>query len=102
MGRYRLWVLMAVLLSGYAASGAQFKDEGRQGALHLETERAVIFKDGYALLVKRAEAVADARGTVFTEEVPENAVLGTFWAWSERGPAMRAMRAEWVEQEVPR
>ncbi|OJT25943.1 hypothetical protein BO221_08900 [Archangium sp. Cb G35] len=100
MGRYGVWMLMAVLLSGWAAHGEERKDEGSSGALRLETERAVIFKDGYALLVKRAEAVADARGTVFTEEVPENAVLGTFWAWSERGPAMRAMRAEWVEQEV--
>ncbi|WPB79815.1 hypothetical protein KYC5002_11740 [Archangium violaceum] len=100
MGRYKVWMLMAVLLSGWAAHGGERKDEGSSGALRLETERAVIFKDGYALLVKRAEAVADARGTVYTEEVPENAVLGTFWAWSERGPAMRAMRAEWVEQEV--
>jgi hypothetical protein len=100
MGRYGVWMLMAVLLSGCEAHGAERKEEGRPGVLRLETERAVIFKDGYALLVKRAEAVADARGTVFTEDVPENAVLGTFWAWSERGPAMRAMRAEWVEQEV--
>ena len=100
MGRYGVWMLMAVLLSGWAAHGVERKDEGRPGALRLETERVVVFKDGYALLVKRAEAVADARGTVFTEDVPENAVLGTFWAWSERGPTVRAMRAEWVEQEV--
>ncbi|HYO65487.1 MAG TPA: hypothetical protein VEU33_05345 [Archangium sp.] len=100
MGRYSVWVLMAVLLGGCEAHGAERKEEGRSGRLRLETERVVVFKDGHALLVKRAEAVADARGTVFTEEVPENAVLGTFWAWSERGPAVRAMRAEWVEQEV--
>jgi hypothetical protein len=100
MGHYRVWMLLAVLLSGRATHGAERKEEGSPGALRLETERVVVFKDGYALLVKRAEAVADARGTVFTEEVPENAVLGTFWAWSERGPAMRAMRAGWVEQEV--
>ncbi|MCY1080816.1 hypothetical protein [Archangium lansingense] len=100
MGRYLVCVLVAVLLTGCEAHGAERKEEGRPGVLRLETERVVVFKDGHALLVKHAEAVADARGTVFTEEVPENAVLGTFWAWSERGPAMRAMRAGWVEQEV--
>lgn len=100
MGRYLVCVLVAVLLNGCEAHGAELKEEGHPGSLRLETERVVVFKDGYALLVKRAEAVADERGSVFTEEVPENAVLGTFWAWSERGPALRAMRAEWVEEEV--
>lgn len=100
MGRYIAGVL-AMLLSGCAAEAAE-KKEGPSGELRLSTERVVIFKDGYALLLKHAEAVADARGRVFTEQVPDSAVLGTFWAWSESGPAMRVMRAEWVEREVER
>lgn len=100
MGRYIAGVL-AMLLSGCAAGAAE-KKEGPSGELRLSTERVVIFKDGYALLLKHAEAVADARGMVFTEQVPDSAVLGTFWAWSESGPAMRVMRAEWVEREVER
>ncbi|HYI01116.1 hypothetical protein [Hyalangium sp.] len=96
-----VWVL-AVLLSACAAEGAEKKGEGRPGVLTLETERVVVFKDGHALLVKQAKAIADSRGITFTEEVPDSAVLGTFWAWSDRGPALRSMRAEWHEQEVER
>ncbi|MDY7229697.1 hypothetical protein [Hyalangium rubrum] len=95
-------ILWALLLSACAAEGAEPKREGRSGALALATERVVVFKDGHALLVKQAEAVADARGATYTDEVPESAVLGTFWAWTERGPALRAMRAQWLEQEVER
>jgi hypothetical protein len=101
MGRYIVWVV-AVLLSGCAAEAAEKRGEGRAGALTLKTDRVVVFKDGHALLVKQAEAVADSRGATFTEEVPESAVLGTFWAWSDRGPALRSMRAEWRDQEVER
>lgn len=72
------------------------------GTLQLTTERAVVFKDGHALLVKRAEGVADARGTVFTDSVPDGAVLGAFWAWTEHGPSLRSLRAEWVLHEVER
>jgi hypothetical protein len=96
-----MWALAALLSVG-AAEGAEKKAEGRPGALTLETERVVVFKDGYALLVKQAKASADSRGVTFTEEVPDSAVLGTFWAWTDRGPALRSMRAEWREQEVER
>jgi hypothetical protein len=96
-----LWVL-AALLSACVAQGAERRGEERPGGLTLQTERVVVFKDGYALLVKQAKAAADARGVMFTEEVPDSAVLGTFWAWSDRGPALRSMRAEWREQEVER
>lgn len=96
-----VWVL-AALLSACAAEGAERRGETSPGGLTLQTERVVVFKDGYALLVKQAKATADARGVTFTEEVPDSAVLGTFWAWSDRGPALRSMRAEWREQEVER
>src|SRR5688572_10086950 len=66
------------------------------GRLTLKTDRAVIFKDGHALIVKTATATADASGRVFTNDVPESAVLGSLWATSEKTP-VRSMRAEWVE-----
>ncbi|WP_224365406.1 DUF4139 domain-containing protein [Hyalangium versicolor] len=99
MRHIMVWIL-AALLSACVAEGAERKGEARPGALSLETERVVVFKDGYALLVKRAEAVADSRGVTFMDEVPDSAVLGTFWAWSDRGPTLRSLRAEWREQEV--
>lgn len=64
--------------------------------LALTTDRVVVFKDGHALFAKSATGVADAQGRVYTNHVPEAAVLGCFWAASEDGrPVM--MRAEWVE-----
>lgn len=48
--------------------------------LALTTERVVVFKDGYALFVKVGRATTDAAGRVFTEQVPDGAVLGCFWA----------------------
>jgi hypothetical protein len=69
------------------------------GPLDLTTQRVVVFKDGYGLFVKRATGVADADGVVYTEDVPDAAVLGTFWAVAE-DDALVAMRAEWIEEEV--
>lgn len=67
--------------------------------LELTTERVVVFKDGYALFVKRAVGVADERGRVHTGEVPDAAVLGSFWAAISDGRAP-LVRAEWVETKV--
>ncbi len=66
--------------------------------LTLTTDRVVVFKDGYALFAKSARATADAEGRVYTEHVPDAAVLGCFWAASEDGRALM-MRAEWVERK---
>ncbi len=63
--------------------------------LRLDTERVAVFKDGYALIVKTAAAVADDRGRVFTDEVPDAAVLGCFWATTTQGQ-IAAMRAELI------
>jgi hypothetical protein len=72
-------------------------NEPREGSLSLETERVVVFKDGHALFIKKASGVADETGTVRTDEVPESAVLGSFWALSEKDDAVLAMSAEWIE-----
>ena len=69
---------------------------GEEGKLTLVTERVVVFKDGYALVVKRASGVADESGVLFTEEVPDAAVLGTFWALPISGE-ISSMDAGFVE-----
>lgn len=68
--------------------------------LQAGVERVIVFKDGYGLVVKRASALGDADGRVFTYEVPE-AVLGAFWAQAE-GRELLGMRAEWVDWSEPR
>ncbi len=50
-----------------------------------EASRVVIFKDGHALIVRTFSAVTDAQGEVHLDEVPEAAVLGSFWATSKQG-----------------
>ncbi len=61
---------------------------GAPNELRLETKRVVVFKDGYALVVKEGTAVSDDAGVVFTREVPDAAVLGTFWAIPAEGRLM--------------
>src|SRR5258706_13314586 len=69
--------------------------------LQLTTERVIIFKDGYGLIVKNGKAVADAEGKVFRAEVPESAILGSFWAMSD-GQKLLAMEAGWEEKREVR
>jgi hypothetical protein len=84
-------VLVTAMLPGRAAGATD------AGELALSTERVVVFKDGYALVVKKAVGVADDAGRVHTGEVPDAAVLGTFWASAKEG-RVRGMLAEWVEE----
>ena len=71
-----------------------------KAAAELTVERVVIFKDGHGLVVKRVRGVADASGELHTSEVPDSAVLGTFWAWSDARPVI-GMRVEpRIEVEV--
>ncbi len=67
--------------------------------LVLETERVIVFKNGYCLVVKRARAPLSPEGEVYTEDVPEAAVLGSFWALDRSGP-LQAMRASEQVEEV--
>ena len=69
--------------------------------LTLSTERVVIFKDGYGLFVKSGTATADADGHVFTDAVPDAAVLGCFWAAAE-GRKVLGLHAGWVETKTTR
>jgi hypothetical protein len=70
--------------------------QSQPGLLKLTTERVVVFKDGYSLIVKRATGTADEKGQVWTDQVPDAAILGCFWATTDSGEPL-AMRAEWVE-----
>ncbi len=64
--------------------------------LRLETERAIVFKDGYCLIMKRGAAVTDERGEIHLTDVPDAAVLGAFWALPDQGD-LQGMTAGWVE-----
>ncbi len=87
------WVLS--FLAGAAATAlALDAPQSPPGQLALRTSKVVVFKDGYALFIKQATGVADASGGVFTHDVPDAAVLGSFWAGSDRNQIV-AMRAEW-------
>lgn len=91
---------LLLLAVGLAASpAAADPKKAPANALTFSTERAFVFKDGYGLIVKRGEGLADAQGRLVTSEVPAGAVLGTFWAAVPEGaPRLRSLTAEWVEE----
>ena len=64
--------------------------------IELTTEQVVVFKDGYCLVVKNGVAKTDADGLAHTFEVPDAAVLGSFWAIPEAGE-IKSMVAGWEE-----
>jgi hypothetical protein len=82
----RFTTLAGAVLLVLAAATTHAQDTPEEsGRLRLETERAVVFKDGHCLIVKRAVATSNDAGEVFTEEVPDAAVLGSFWATPTQG-----------------
>lgn len=97
--------LAATLLFFGLAAGLSAADR-KPNELDLKTERVIIFKDGYCLVIKRGTATADKSGEVFTDEVPDAAVLGTFWAVPEEGRLV-SMLAGWkttdeaVDKDLP-
>lgn len=69
--------------------------------LTLTTSRVVIFKDGYALYVRTGTATADAEGHVHTYDVPDAAVLGSFWAFA-KDDRLVGMQAQFVTETSSR
>jgi len=67
--------------------------------LRLETERVIVFKDGFSLIVKSGTATSDADGEIYTDQVPDAAILGAFWVFAE-GEAIVGMRAGLHEEET--
>jgi hypothetical protein len=89
---------MGLLAALTPVAGAQAEDD-EVGRLTLKTRRLIAFKDGYCLVVKDASGVSDERGEVFTTQVPDAAVLGSFWA-APVGGRLTAMIAGWDEHGV--
>jgi len=100
-GRGAACALVTILLTALLRAQAPGLAAAAPGELRIRTERAVVFKDGYALLVKEGRGTVAPDGTLFTREVPDSAVLGSFWASCAASP-IRSMRAEWIEESLER
>lgn len=72
-----------------------------ESTLKTKTEKVIVFKDGFCMIVKSATATADANGEVHLDKVPDSAILGSFWARSENGRLI-SMTAGWRKAEVKR
>ncbi len=64
-----------------------------------KTQKVIVFKDGYSLVIKKGVGETDAMGEIHTLEVPDAAVLGSFWATTSQAGALLGMRAGWREGE---
>lgn len=97
MTNLRVLPLLVALVSCGAAASEPRPQDG---------SRVVVFKNGHALVVRTFSAVTDERGEVHLDDVPDAAVLGTFWATSTRGD-LHGMHAglrdvtEKIEQKIP-
>jgi hypothetical protein len=92
------------LLALFACGSIQadpVSDTGAPGLLGLTTKRVVVFKDGHGLFVKEARGKAAGDGTVFTDQVPEAASLGSFWVSDRKDKIAHtvASRATRVKRE---
>jgi len=92
--------LLTLVLGTAAALAGPASAEDEAGCLTVTTERVVAFKDGHCLVVKRATGTSDASGAVFTEDVPDAAVLGCFWATPDDGGRLFSMVAGTTESET--
>lgn len=78
--RVRIAMGIAALVAGLGWTG----EEG-QAKLDVKLARAVVFKDGYYMLVKKASGKVDGAGRAYIEGLPENAILGSFWVVPTKG-----------------
>lgn len=83
------WIV-PLLLMPLTANAA----EKNAAELEIKMQRVIVFKDGYSLIIKRATATTDKDGEVFTDDVPDAAVLGSFWAVPDEGRLV-SMLAGW-------
>jgi len=96
--RQTCFALATVAFALLALPRPMLAAEARPHELVLATERVIVFKDGYCLVIKRGTAVTDETGDVFTDDVPDAAVLGTFWAVPDEGRLV-GMHAGWKTTE---
>ena len=90
----RMWLVAGAMLAAAAAAWA-----GGGRTLDVKMARAIVFKDGYAMLVKKATGQPDEAGQAVIEGVPEAAVLGSFWAIPTKGK-LRSIVAR--QQTIPK
>lgn len=90
-------VLLAIP-STFGFSSEPLADLPDGARLALKADRVIVFKDGYCLVVKQGTATTNADGLVFTDDVPDAAVLGSFWAVPETG-TIKSLVAGWVDNE---
>lgn len=98
MHRRFFLALLAMPVFLAPSSNQLFAAEGKVGELDLKTERVIVFKDGYCLFIKKATFTTDKNGEAFTDDVPDSAVLGSFWAVPEEGRLV-SMQAGWKTTE---
>jgi hypothetical protein len=91
LSRCTFLIALASLLFSLAPA---LSAEKNSNELQLTTERVIIFKDGYSLIIKRGVATTDKAGEAFTDDVPDAAVIGSFWAVPEEGRLI-SMLAGW-------
>lgn len=102
IGRLTLFAVGLITLlssSNLICAANEFSSFPEKSELKLTTENIVIFKDGYFLIVKKGKAKTDADGKVFTNEVPDSAILGSFWAIAQQGK-INSMVAGWEASET--
>ena len=92
-------LLLAALFALFTACNSPSTAADRAAnELELKTERVIVFKDGYCLVIKHGAATTDADGVAYTDEVPDAAVLGSFWAVPDDGRLL-SMSAGWKVDE---
>lgn len=67
--------------------------------LKLTAEQVIVFKDGFSLVIKRGSGLTDKQGEIHCAEVPDAAVLGSFWVTSQQGKLIET-RAGWETRTV--
>ncbi len=96
--RVMVWAVLFSAVGCRTGVGQEKAEKGKGDKnphqLQLQTRKVIVFKDGYALIVKHATAVTDENGDVFTHEAPDAAVLGSFWSVAEKGE-MLSLKSGW-------
>jgi hypothetical protein len=87
---------IAALVLALGFSSLSLAADPPAGKLTLATQRAIVFKDGYCLVIKQGTATTDEKSEVYLDEVPDAAVLGSFWAAPTEGRLVN-MVAGWKE-----
>jgi len=75
-------LVATMVLCGFACAG---RTEDNCSRLKLKTDKVIVFKDGYGMFIHSGTAVCDDKGDIYLDEVPDSAVLGSFWATSDDG-----------------